>query len=64
MVVPALATLLSDASWEIRRYSRPILRSLQQDYLSEDLIFFFGPGSVRHMAPVTQLKVAFVALDF
>ena len=63
MMVPALPALLANASWQRHSNSSPISRSILSDNSSENLILFFGPGSVGHVASVAQLEEALVALD-
>ena len=62
-MVPPLPTLLANASWQRHGNSSPISRSILSDNFSENLILFFGPGSIGHVASVAQLEEALMALD-
>ena len=62
-MVPSLPALLANASWQRHGNSSPISRSVLSDNFSKNLIFFFGPWCVGHVASIAQLEEALVALD-
>lgn len=60
--MPALATLLTDATRQALGNLGPITGSRGRDNLSEDLIFLLGPRAFSKVTAIVQLKPASVAL--
>lgn len=48
MIVPALATLLSNSAWECCCYITPVLWTVQLDIFREFFIFFLTPRPFHH----------------
>ena len=63
VVVPALATLLTDAPRQAFGDMGPVAGARRRDNLREDLVFLLGPRALRKVAAVVQLQPARVALD-
>ena len=63
MIVPPLSALLSNATWKALSDLSPVFGSVLDDDRCQDLVFFFGPGSLREVAAVVEFEPPSVALD-
>ena len=63
VIVPPLATLLSDATWQAFGDVSPVPGSWRRHDPRQDLVLVPGPGALGKMAAVVELKPARVALD-
>ena len=64
VVVPALATLFADATWECDCNLGPVLGSVEEDKLSEEVVFFFRPAGAHHVITISKFEESFVAFNF
>ena len=64
VMMPALAALLANAPWECCCDLSPILGTIGEHELSQEVIFLFGPSCADHVISISQLEIAFMALNF
>ena len=63
VVVPALATLLTDAPRQAFGDMGPVAGARRRDNLREDLVLLLGPRALRKVTAIVQLQPARVALN-
>ena len=63
VVVPPLATLLANPTWESLGYGAPVSGALVEHHLTEDVVFFLGPRSFGDEGVILEHEPPVKALD-
>ena len=64
MMMPSLAALFTNPTWELRSHLGPVFGSFCEHNLAKESILGFRPRSPDQLAAATQLQISLVALDF